>query len=113
MKLVSNNQKGGGYLFKKVLIANRGGIGIRIDSACYEGDYISPFYDSMISKVVSWGRDRDEAIKRMQRALNEFIISGVKTTIPFHKELMKNDIFRSGIFNTKFLELNNILSSEK
>ena len=86
-----------------------GGIGIRIDSACYSGYYISPFYDSMISKVVAWGRDRDEAILRMKRALNEFIIEGVETTIPFHKSLMDNDVFKRGEFNTKFLELNKLL----
>ena len=85
-----------------------GGIGIRIDSACYSGYSISPFYDSMISKVVSWGRNRNEAIERMKRALDEFVIDGVKTTIPFHKALMDNEVFRSGIFNTKFLELNDI-----
>ena len=85
-----------------------GGIGIRIDSACYSGYSISPFYDSMISKVVSWGRNRNEAIERMKRALDEFVIDGVKTTIPFHKALMDSEVFRSGIFNTKFLELNDI-----
>lgn len=86
-----------------------GGIGIRIDSACYAGYAIPPFYDSMISKVVAWGRDRDEAINRMKRALDEFIIEGVTTTIPFHRVLMDNDIFKSGRFNTKFLELNKVL----
>lgn len=85
-----------------------GGIGIRIDSACYTGYSIPPFYDSMISKVVAWGRNRNEAIERMKRALDEFVIDGVKTTIPFHKALMDNEVFRSGIFNTKFLELNDI-----
>lgn len=83
-----------------------GGIGIRIDSAAYSGGYISPFYDSMVSKVIAWGRDREEAITRMKRALNEFVIEGVKTTIPFHSKLMDNEIFKSGKFNTKFLEIN-------
>ena len=68
-----------------------GGIGIRIDSAVYSGYSISPFYDSMISKVIVWGRNRDEAIARMKRALNEFVIEGVKTTIPFHTKLMDNE----------------------
>ncbi|HCW54496.1 MAG TPA: acetyl-CoA carboxylase biotin carboxylase subunit [Clostridium sp.] len=86
-----------------------GGIGIRIDSACYSGYSISPFYDSMISKVVAWGRDREEAIVRMKRALDEFVIEGVNTTIPFHKALMDNEVFRSGKFNTKFMELNKVL----
>lgn len=83
-----------------------GGIGLRIDSAVYPGYVISPFYDSMVSKVIAWGRDRDEAILRMKRALNEFVIEGVKTTIPFHKKLMDNETFRTGNFNTKFLEIN-------
>jgi acetyl-CoA carboxylase biotin carboxylase subunit len=60
----------------------------------------------MVSKVIAWGRDRDEAIKRMKRALNEFVIEGVKTTIPFHYKLMDNETFKSGKFNTKFLEIN-------
>lgn len=86
-----------------------GGIGIRIDSSAYSGYTIPPFYDSMISKVIAWGRDRNEAIARMRRALDEFVIEGVDTTIDFHKKLMQNDIFKSGNFNTKFLEKNNIL----
>lgn len=86
-----------------------GGIGIRIDSAAYSGYSIPPFYDSMISKVIAWGRDRNEAIERMKRALSEFEIKGVETTIPFHKALMDNEIFKSGEFNTKFLEENKIV----
>lgn len=82
-----------------------GGIGLRIDSAVYPGYVISPFYDSMVSKVIAWGRDREEAISRMKRALDEFVIDGVKTTIPFHKKLMDNETFRKGNFNTKFLEI--------
>ncbi|WP_238899025.1 acetyl-CoA carboxylase biotin carboxylase subunit [Clostridium sp. YIM B02500] len=85
-----------------------GGIGLRIDSAVYPGYVISLFYDSMVSKVIAWGRDRDEAILRMKRALNEFVIEGVKTTIPFHKKLMDNETFRKGNFNTKFLEIHKI-----
>lgn len=83
-----------------------GGMGIRIDSAVYPGYVIPPFYDSMVSKVITWGRNRDEAISRMKRALDEFVIEGVKTTIPFHKKLMDNETFRKGTFNTKFLEIN-------
>lgn len=86
-----------------------GGIGIRIDSAAYSGYSIPPFYDSMISKVIAWGRDRTEAIERMKRALSEFEIKGIDTTIPFHKALMDNEIFKSGEFNTKFLEENKIV----
>ncbi|MEQ8198493.1 MAG: acetyl-CoA carboxylase biotin carboxylase subunit [Clostridiaceae bacterium] len=83
-----------------------GGMGIRIDSAVYSGYIIPPFYDSMVSKIIAWGRNRDEAILRMRRALNEFVIEGVRTTIPFHKKLMDNEVFRKGNFNTKFLEIN-------
>ena len=86
-----------------------GGIGIRIDSAAYSGYSIPPFYDSMISKVIAWGRDRTEAIERMKRALSEFEIEGVDTTIPLHKALMDNEIFKSGEFSTKFLEENKIV----
>lgn len=86
-----------------------GGIGIRVDSGVYSGYVIPPFYDSMISKLVSWGRNREEAIERMKRALDEFIISGVSTTIPFHRKLMDNKIFRSGDFDTGFLEHYKIL----
>ena len=82
-----------------------GGIGIRIDSAVYTGYVIPPYYDSMVSKVIAWGRTREEAISRMKRALDEFVIDGVKTTIPFHKKLMDNETFRKGNFNTKFLEI--------
>ena len=82
-----------------------GGIGLRIDSAVYPGYVISPFYDSMVSKIIAWGRNREEAISRMKRALNEFAIEGVKTTIPFHKKLMDNKTFVTGNFNTKFLEI--------
>lgn len=82
-----------------------GGIGIRVDSAVYTGYTIPPYYDSMVSKVIAWGRTREEAISRMKRALDEFVIEGVKTTIPFHKILMDNETFRKGNFNTKFLEI--------
>lgn len=81
-----------------------GGMGVRVDSAAYPGYTISPYYDSMIAKLIVWGKDRDEAIVRMRRALEEFAISGIKTTIPFHILLLKNDLFKKGDFNTKFLE---------
>lgn len=85
-----------------------GGIGIRVDSAVYTGYTIPPYYDSMVSKVIAWGRTREEAISRMKRALDEFVIDGVKTTIPFHAKLMDNETFRKGNFNTKFLEIHKI-----
>ncbi|SFJ55990.1 acetyl-CoA carboxylase biotin carboxylase subunit [Thermoflavimicrobium dichotomicum] len=81
-----------------------GGYGVRVDSAVYPGCEISPFYDSMVAKLIVWGKDREEAIQRMKRALDEFVVKGVNTTIPFHRKLMDHEVFVSGNFNTKFLE---------
>jgi len=81
-----------------------GGHGIRVDSHVYAGYTIPPYYDSMIAKIIAVARTRREAIDTMHRALTEYVIEGVKTTIPFHLQLMKDDRFRSGDFNTKFLE---------
>lgn len=81
-----------------------GGHGVRIDSHVYAGYTIPSNYDSMIGKLIVTGQSREEVITRMKRALSEFIIEGVKTTIPFHLKLMDNPIFRSGKFTTKFLE---------
>lgn len=83
-----------------------GGFGVRIDSAVYPGGKIPPFYDSMVAKVITYGENREEAISRMERALGEFVITGITTTIPFHLKLLKNKKFISGEFNTKFLEEN-------
>jgi acetyl-CoA carboxylase, biotin carboxylase subunit len=81
-----------------------GGHGIRVDSHVYAGYTIPPYYDSMIAKIIAVARTRNEAIDTMHRALTEYVIEGVKTTIPFHLQLMKDENFRSGNFNTKFLE---------
>lgn len=81
-----------------------GGHGIRIDSHVYSGYTIPPNYDSLIAKLIVSGQSREEVITRMKRALSEFVIEGIKTTIPFHLKLMDNAIFRSGKFTTKFLE---------
>jgi len=81
-----------------------GGHGIRIDSHVYSGYTIPPNYDSMIAKLIVSGQSREEVITRMKRALSEFVIEGIKTTIPFHLKLMDNPTFRSGKFTTKFLE---------
>jgi acetyl-CoA/propionyl-CoA carboxylase biotin carboxyl carrier protein len=80
-----------------------GGIGIRVDSAMHQGAAVLPTYDSMIAKLITWGRDREEAIDRMSRALGEFKIEGVATTIPFHQNVMQNEIFRHGDVTTAFL----------
>lgn len=81
-----------------------GGYGVRIDSHIYNGYTIPPFYDSMIAKLIVKGNTRLEAIERMKRALNEMKIEGIKTTIPFHLQLMDNENFQNGNFTTKFLE---------
>ncbi|MDC3414431.1 acetyl-CoA carboxylase biotin carboxylase subunit [Aquibacillus sp. 3ASR75-11] len=89
-----------------------GGLGVRIDSAAYPGYSIPPFYDSMIAKLITYGKTRDEAVQRMKRALSEFVIEGVFTTIPFHSKVMDHPVFIDGDFNTKFLEKYTIMESE-
>jgi len=81
-----------------------GGHGVRIDTHVYANYMIPPYYDSMIAKVITVAQTRDEAISKMERALDEFIIEGIKTTIPFHQQLMKNEDFRNGNYTTKFME---------
>jgi acetyl-CoA carboxylase biotin carboxylase subunit len=81
-----------------------GGHGIRVDSHVYAGYVIPPYYDSMIAKIIAVARTREEAINTMSRALSEYVIEGVKTTIPFHQQLMRNEDFKKGNFTTKFLE---------
>jgi len=81
-----------------------GGPGVRVDSACYQDYVISPFYDSMIAKVIVWDNNRDKASNRMIRALREFVIEGVQTTIPFHLQVLHDDVFRGGVFGTAYLE---------
>lgn len=81
-----------------------GGHGVRVDSHVYAGYIIPPYYDSMIGKLITVARTRNEAIDTMYRALSEYVIEGVHTTIPFHLQLMQDERFRSGDFNTKFME---------
>ena len=81
-----------------------GGFGVRVDSHVYTGYKIPPYYDSMVGKLICWGKDREDARLRMLRALNEYVITGIKTTIPFHREILNDDVFISGNFNTSFLE---------
>lgn len=81
-----------------------GGHGVRVDSHVYAGYVIPPYYDSMIGKLITVAQTRQEAIQTMYRALSEYVIEGVKTTIPFHLQLMQDERFRSGDFNTKFIE---------
>jgi len=81
-----------------------GGPGIRVDSHAYQRYRIPPYYDSLVAKLIAYGRDRDEAIIRINRALEEFIIEGIKTTIPFHRKLIARPEFHKGEFDTGFLE---------
>lgn len=81
-----------------------GGHGVRVDSHVYAGYVIPPYYDSMIGKLITVAQTRKEAINTMHRALSEYVIEGIKTTIPFHLQLMKDERFLAGDFNTKFLE---------
>src|SRR5919112_1329195 len=89
---------------KITVLHQPGGHGVRVDSHVYAGYVIPPYYDSMIGKLIAVAQTREEAINTMYRALSEYIIEGIKTTIPFHLQLMKNEDFRKGNFTTKFLE---------
>jgi acetyl-CoA carboxylase biotin carboxylase subunit len=89
---------------KITVLHTPGGHGVRVDSHVYAGYVIPPYYDSMIAKLIAVAQTREEAIDTMHRALSEYVIEGVKTTIPFHLQLMQNEDFRKGNFTTKFLE---------
>lgn len=85
-----------------------GGLGVRVDSAAYPEYTIPPYYDSMIAKLIAYAPTRNEAIQRMKRALDEYAIEGVYSTVPFHRIIMDHEVFVGGDFNTKFLEENPI-----
>jgi acetyl-CoA carboxylase biotin carboxylase subunit len=80
------------------------GEGVRIDSHCYPGYFVPPYYDSLLAKLITWGRDRDQAIRSMQEALMGFTVSGVDTTISFHRFIMKNPDYLTGQVNTGWIE---------
>jgi acetyl-CoA carboxylase biotin carboxylase subunit len=84
-----------------------GGNGIRVDSHIYQGYAIPPYYDSMVAKLITFAPTRDEAIAKMRSALDEIVIEGIKTTIPFHRKMMDNKDFQSGDFDTKYLDTHN------
>ncbi|MGA2572579.1 MAG: acetyl-CoA carboxylase biotin carboxylase subunit [Candidatus Methanomethylicaceae archaeon] len=90
-----------------------GGIGIRIDGGIYAGYTIPPFYDSLAVKLLTWGNNRPECIARMRRALNEFVIEGIQTVIPFHKVMMDDEEFIKGHIHTEFIQDRNILDRVK
>ena len=81
-----------------------GGPGVRLDAGFRAGTTVQPFYDSLVGKLIVWGRDRQEAIARMRRALDEFRIEGIRTTIPLYREILQRDDFRQGRFHTRWLE---------
>ncbi len=80
------------------------GVGVRVDTAAYSEYVITPYYDSLIAKIVAWGRNRQEAISRMKRALDMTIVEGVQTTIPLHQKILNDEDFCAGRFHTRFLE---------
>ena len=81
-----------------------GGFGVRVDSHAYQDYKIPPYYDSMIGKLICWGRTRNEARRRMYRALKEYVVTGIETTIPFHQDIIEDEVFISGDFNTGFID---------
>ncbi len=81
-----------------------GGIGVRVDSGVYQGATVTPHYDPMVAKLVTWGADRPEAIDRMRRALGEFVVKGIKTSIPFHRVVMDHPVFLKGHYDTGFVD---------
>jgi acetyl-CoA carboxylase biotin carboxylase subunit len=81
-----------------------GGNGVRVDSHIYQGYEVSPYYDSLLAKLIVWGRTRNEAIKVLQRALSEFVIAPIKTTINFHQKIATNPYFIKGNISTHFVE---------
>ncbi len=89
---------------KITVLHTPGGHGVRVDSHIYAGYTIPPYYDSMIAKIIAIAQTREEAINTMERALSEYVVEGIKTTIPFHQQLMKDENFRKGNFTTKFMD---------
>ena len=87
-----------------------GGPGVRVDTAAYAGYHVPPFYDSLVAKLVCWGRDREEALARTKRALGEFHVGGIHTTIPFHLELLADEAVQAGEYHVDFLEQRNARS---
>jgi acetyl-CoA carboxylase biotin carboxylase subunit len=85
-------------------LALPGGPGVRVDTAAFAGYHVPPFYDSLVAKLICWGRDREEAIARTRRALEEFVVEGIRTTIPFHLELLADPSVLAGEYHVEFLE---------
>lgn len=81
-----------------------GGLGVRVDTHCYTDYFMPPNYDSLMGKLIVWARTREQAISRMNRCLEEFTITGIQSTIPFHQKVMANDVFKNGVVCTDFIE---------
>ncbi len=81
-----------------------GGYGVRVDTWVHDRARVLPFYDSLIAKLIVWGGDRDEAIQRMRWALDEYVVEGVRTTVPFHREVLRDPVFLSGDFDTGYID---------
>jgi acetyl-CoA carboxylase biotin carboxylase subunit len=80
------------------------GIGVRVDSGVYQGATVTVYYDPMVAKLIAWGEDRSEAIARLERALSEFVVKGIKTSIPFHQKLVRHPVFLKGRYDTGFID---------
>jgi len=80
------------------------GIGVRVDSGVYQGANVTVYYDPMVGKLIAWGRDRGEAIDRLRRALSEFVVKGIKTSIPFHQKVLRHPVFLAGTYDTSFID---------
>jgi acetyl-CoA carboxylase biotin carboxylase subunit len=80
------------------------GIGVRVDSGVYQGATVTVFYDPMVAKLIAWGQDRREAIDRLRRALSEFVVKGIKTSIPFHLKVLRHPVFLAGHYDTGFID---------
>ena len=80
------------------------GIGVRVDSGVYQGAAVTVYYDPMVAKLIAWGSNREEAIERTRRALSEFAVKGIKTSIPFHQRVMRHPVFRAGCYDTGFID---------
>ncbi len=91
-----------------------GGFGIRVDSHLYQGYSIPPHYDSMVAKLITYGKDRDECMARMSRAIKEYVIDGISTTLPLHQRLLKNHDMQEGHYDIHWLEKNlDLLNDDK
>jgi acetyl-CoA carboxylase biotin carboxylase subunit len=90
-----------------------GGAGIRVDTAAYQDGVIPPYYDSLVAKLIARGADRAEAIARMQRALDMFVVEGIYTSIPLHQRILANEDFRAGRIDTGFLVRSGLVHEKK